>query len=84
MWYISNPKLIKLSPPEEKGTPITENNKMTEIKIEGKKWKNEKWKPMVIFIFIDLILLISIFTEQKSVSLLKKNIKERISFLREW
>jgi uncharacterized oligopeptide transporter (OPT) family protein len=75
---------MKLSLPEEKATPTTENNKMTEIKIEGKKWKNEKWKPKVIFIFIGLILLISIFTKQKSVSLLNKNIKERISFLREW
>ena len=37
MWYISNPKLMKLSLPEEKATPTTENNKMTEIKIEGKK-----------------------------------------------
>ncbi len=37
MWNISNPKLIKLSPSEEKGTPTTGNNKLTEIKVEGRK-----------------------------------------------
>lgn len=37
MWNISNPKLIKLSPPEEKVTPTTQNNKLTEIKVEGRK-----------------------------------------------
>ena len=37
MWYISNPKLIKLSPPEERGTPTTENNKLAEINVEGRK-----------------------------------------------
>lgn len=39
MWYISNPKLMKLSAPEDQiqATPTTENNKIAEIKIEGRK-----------------------------------------------
>lgn len=79
---------MKLSPPEEKATPTTENNRITEIKIEGKKWKNK----LVNFVYFSVIFIL-INAKLKKILLKcfniknlskKQKYKEPINFPQEW